>query len=233
MKKILLFSALACAALGAYAEDFGSYFRIELNGKELSNGEKIVSTDLEPLDPEFPEWGAEYKNLDIDVISLKETAVPIYVRVTVDKTTAGGTYMNCLNNYYDEKNGSLASNCIGNPFNQFFMVPSASILAANGNATPMQLQLEAMCNDGNPFVIEGNLYLSACSGESLDEAEQLDDANMTINFAFDKDSSVAEIKASGDKADYYTIQGVKVAQPEESGLYIRVQDGKARKVLVK
>ncbi|MDE6681870.1 MAG: hypothetical protein K2J87_00410, partial [Muribaculaceae bacterium] len=46
-------------------------------------------------------------------------------------------------------------------------------------------------------------------------------------------SGVAEIeKASAAEDAYYTLQGVKVANPT-AGLYIRVADGKASKVLVK
>lgn len=47
-----------------------------------------------------------------------------------------------------------------------------------------------------------------------------------------KSSAVAEIETAEGVAEYYTLQGVKVANPD-NGLYIRVMNGKATKVLVK
>ena len=46
------------------------------------------------------------------------------------------------------------------------------------------------------------------------------------------ESAVSEIEAENGVAEYYTLQGVKVANPE-NGLYIVVKNGKASKVIVK
>ena len=45
-------------------------------------------------------------------------------------------------------------------------------------------------------------------------------------------TAVSEIEAENGVAEYYTLQGVKVANPE-NGLYIVVKNGKASKVIVK
>lgn len=46
------------------------------------------------------------------------------------------------------------------------------------------------------------------------------------------ESGVAAIEAENGEAEFFNLQGVKVAKPE-NGLYIKVQNGKASKVLVK
>lgn len=63
-------------------------------------------------------------------------------------------------------------------------------------------------------------------------------------FAYDKDTdtgkvtvskdtaSAATIEAADGEAAYYTLQGIRVAEPTE-GLYIKVVDGKASKVLIR
>lgn len=53
-----------------------------------------------------------------------------------------------------------------------------------------------------------------------------------IDYNYDITSGVAEIESNDGVAAYYTLQGVKVANPE-NGLYIVVKNGKASKVLVK
>lgn len=235
MKKLLLLTALAGLAFGASAETFGDSFRLEYNGKEYKDGETLASTEFEFIDPENPDWGGEYKNIDVNVINLTEDWKPVFVRIELGENT-GGTYMNCLNNFYNSGSNSLQSNCIAQPFNQFFNVPTKAILEANQQGDrPMQLQLEASnMTSADPFRLEGKLHLAVASGDAADEPEIVEGTEITLNFIFDKDySSVEEIRASGDAAAYYTIQGVRVDAPAENGLYIRVQDGKARKVLVK
>lgn len=44
--------------------------------------------------------------------------------------------------------------------------------------------------------------------------------------------AVSEIEAAGTDAEYYDLNGVKVSAPE-TGLYIRVKDGKASKVIIR
>ncbi len=54
-----------------------------------------------------------------------------------------------------------------------------------------------------------------------------------INYTADvTGSGISEVEVANGAAAYYTLQGVKVANPE-NGLYIKVQNGKASKILVK
>ncbi len=59
----------------------------------------------------------------------------------------------------------------------------------------------------------------------------LDLANMTLTVT-EKTSGIEGIEAENAPAVYYNLQGVEVENPE-NGVYIRVQGGKASKVLVK
>lgn len=53
-----------------------------------------------------------------------------------------------------------------------------------------------------------------------------------LNYDADTVTGVAEIAVENGQEAYYTLQGVRVSTPE-NGLYIRVKDGKASKVIIR
>lgn len=77
--------------------------------------------------------------------------------------------------------------------------------------------------EGKKFQLGFN-YVSTTSGADTWEIRSV---KITGN-----EAGVAGIEIDGADAQYFTLQGVRVAQPE-SGLYIVVKNGKASKVLVK
>lgn len=54
---------------------------------------------------------------------------------------------------------------------------------------------------------------------------------ITINYAADTTSGISDVMVDGnDSAEYFNLQGLRVAQPEAGQIYIRVQNGKASKL---
>lgn len=54
----------------------------------------------------------------------------------------------------------------------------------------------------------------------------------TVTLVTDKPASVGELGASASKAVYYNLHGQKVLNPEK-GMFIKVQDGKSSKVMLR
>lgn len=54
---------------------------------------------------------------------------------------------------------------------------------------------------------------------------------IVVNYAVDTTSGIADVVVDGnDSAEYFNLQGLRVAQPEAGQIYIRVQNGKASKL---
>lgn len=54
---------------------------------------------------------------------------------------------------------------------------------------------------------------------------------ITVNYAVDTTSGISDVMVDGnDSAEYFNLQGLRVAQPEAGQIYIRVQNGKASKL---
>ncbi len=87
------------------------------------------------------------------------------------------------------------------------------------------------------FVNSGSLDLKAFDGKKVqvaflyvsttDAADTWEVRN--LNIKGDKNSGISSIEADAAEAVYYNLQGVRVAEPQ-SGIYVKVQGGKATKV---
>lgn len=80
---------------------------------------------------------------------------------------------------------------------------------------------------GDFKLISGAVYETSMTGTNPDPA-----GNITDDQYKDIETGVASIFAGEGEAAYFNMQGVKVANPE-NGLFIKVVNGKASKVLVK
>lgn len=95
-------------------------------------------------------------------------------------------------------------------------------------AADLQAAGFALAVDNKVPVIEGMQRISFAYGVSGDCTEPTL-LELTVNVS---SSGIAAVEAAEGEAEYYTLQGVKVAAPA-NGLFIRVANGKAQKVLVK
>ena len=63
----------------------------------------------------------------------------------------------------------------------------------------------------------------------MDEGNKV---SLSLKAIYDESVGVENIETEGAEAEYYTLQGVKVANPE-NGVYVKVANGKAEKVVIK
>lgn len=83
--------------------------------------------------------------------------------------------------------------------------------------------------DGNPLTIEANKQYTL-TYIAKDTKTGLESEPKTVSFS--TTVGIAAIEAENGTAEYFTLQGVRVAEPT-NGIYIRVANGKASKVTVK
>lgn len=77
-----------------------------------------------------------------------------------------------------------------------------------------------------PSPATGTLYVKVVRDNSADQTHEY---SFVTNFS--TPTSVEEIEAAQAVAEYFTLQGVKVANPERGKIYIKVAAGKASKVV--
>lgn len=95
-------------------------------------------------------------------------------------------------------------------------------------------------NEGNTFAIDVDKDFGySISGDDLvayigvDDNVSYDEIHINVTANYDDSTvGVGYVEAANAEAEYYTLQGVKVANPEK-GVYVRVANGKAEKVVVK
>ena len=85
--------------------------------------------------------------------------------------------------------------------------------------------------------IEGNKLTVNAAGTikvvAKQEGNEKYAAAQSVEKTINATSGIAEIEAADAQGEYYTLQGVRVAQPAAGAVYIRVAAGKAAKVYVK
>lgn len=97
--------------------------------------------------------------------------------------------------------------------------------------------LLGMMKEGNTFTFKVNknatfkdeamAYLGAG-----DKVAANDGFNINLTITYDQNTGVEAIEAAEVEAEYFNLQGVKVTNPE-AGIYVRVANGKAEKVVIK
>lgn len=230
MKKSLLAILMLGAATAASAQSFSDYFTVSYHDKEIKDGETIYVTDRIDLG---------------DMMYLYEADINVANKQDVPVACAG------VFNYYQPARSVVVADAdfwgypalcymgaaqIGNFGTQGCLPPGALDVAhatlwvpkAGTDTFKWQPHLEGAAADA---VSTYTLTLVQMNGEDPDSLE--DGESMTIYICYsEKDLSAVETIAV-DNADvkYYDLQGRAVKAPQK-GLYIRLSNGKAQKVIL-
>lgn len=116
-----------------------------------------------------------------------------------------------------------------NEDNEFASTSTVTITAAEGatiyyrtnTETDFQVYTE-------PFTISATTSIYAYA---VEEGKQ-QSREVSVTYYYNPSLGIDGIEVENGAAQYYNMQGVRVANPE-NGMYIRVQNGKARKVIIK
>ncbi len=227
MKKFLLLAAVAATFASAKADAFSDAFTITLNGETLTDGQTaVVSTYYEPTIMEYPDLAGiidpEYE-CKAEVFATNITDEPKefqfslnLIEPTPEEFEAGeyGNYQLCY------KYTSASGNCVSASNLHDFFTKLDPISAEEylcmaidqsgfTNYAPVTLQLDMRVMEDDKEAGKSTIY---------------------IKFTHESDITlgVAGIE-SESKAEYFTIQGVRVAEPQKGQIYIVRKGGKVAK----
>lgn len=116
-----------------------------------------------------------------------------------------------------------------NDENQFASTSTVTITAAEGATIYYRTNTEADFQVYNaPFTINATTSIYAYA---VEEGKQ-QSREVSVTYYYNPSLGIDGIEIENGAAQYYNMQGVRVANPE-NGMYIRVQNGKAQKVIIK
>ncbi|MDE6379947.1 MAG: hypothetical protein K2L11_05700 [Muribaculaceae bacterium] len=223
MKKLLLLAALAASFSPAFADGFSENFKLTYEGEPIAPGQTItVNNYYDPIIMEYPElagddWNWKYESkAEIYATNISEEPKQLLFRARIiDPAELGDGMGNLLLCYNYESGGG---NCL-NSFAQF-----------DTNLDPVSAE-EYICIDAKqdgftdftPLTVELEL-------KAVDEEKELGSATLTIVYNHKTDITMAVEGISAEtKAEYFTIQGLRVAEPQKGQLVIERKGDKVAK----
>lgn len=218
MKKSLLFCAIAACAFTANAND---YFTVKFNGQEIENGATIEGHAGDPL------YGKFIYDAEINVINkidaprfmmgnLYYTGNPTMEEAKADMAKWGSLQI-CY------ANGGVAGNdnnctALFEPVGENWASGGTGIMPASSISDKFLWQIHNTMVS-TEVASEYKFVFVMYDGESAD-SKQIPESEFTLNVVFDKNKVAVEgIEAENAPAEYFNMQGVRVAEPE-NGLYI-------------
>ncbi len=229
MKKSLLAILMIGAAATASAQAFSDYFTVSYHGQVINDGDKIYVTDRE----DDGEMGVSYES-HINVVNKQDVPVacaavfnynqPAKSVVEADPATWGYASM-CFSGAA-QVNGSSSQSCLApgalNAGQGTVWVPQAG-----KDTFQWEPHLDLAAADAVSTYTMTIVYM----GDDPDALEEGEGMTFYITYCETEPSAVETIAAENAEAKYYDLQGRAVKAPGK-GLYIRLANGKAQKVIL-
>ena len=222
MKKLLLLAALAATMSPAFAEGFSDSFKVTYEGETLTNGQTvIVDYYWDEIIKEYPEYAGMFppdlkcaaeifvNNITDEPKELMFSLNPVSPEV-IDGDL--GNYQLCF--YFASGTG----NCL----------PDSSVKDFYTLADPVSAEEyvrldvdQVKFTDLSPITLQLNMKDPEVADSEF---------SININFTHKTDISLAVDGIQADtKSEYFTIQGVRVAEPIKGQLYLERKGGKVVK----
>ena len=222
MKKLLLLAALAASFTPSFAEDFSDSFTLTFEGETITDGQTVdVKYYWDPILKEYPELigtmepGDFYTEADIRATNISEEPKVLQfslkllnpaaedfknpdsklgnVQLCYDFETAAG---NCL----EVRDGFLDYYTDIDPVSAEEYIKILVEQRGFNEFTPVSLQLDLRVMDDEEVAATSTIY---------------------VNFTHQADITTGVSTVVSDaNAEYFTIQGVRVAEPQKGQIYI-------------
>lgn len=229
MKKFLLSAALFAVCASASAEDFSKLFKITYNGETIENGQTVVDGYYyDPILKEYPElaggdWQGAYESkAEIFATNISEEPQKLefrmqYVTPTVEEFDANKA-LGYPSLCFSSENGE--ANCLPNPFDFNSEMPKNAVSAEEY----LRMDVEQKdFTDLTPVTIKIEMRV-------MDEGKEIANSHIFVNFTHQTDSTMAvEGIQAESSSEFYTIQGMRVAEPQKGQIYIERKGSKVSK----
>ena len=230
MKKLLLFAAVAAMSMSANADVFSETFKVSCGDKTYASGETITVGEYEdPYAEIMP--GIAYKAV-AHVIATNISEEPWLLRLEMNrvspaigeypvKDTAIGWHQLC----YGFGAGSAGS-CLSTDSETGLVSSEISKEVESGTVLSIDVDQNDFSDPSIPVTYKLDIIMTE-GGEDVDGGS----ATFMINFTHTSlaGASVEGIEIDSADAEYYNMQGVRVANPEKGGMYIVRQGNRAVK----
>ncbi|MCM1490611.1 MAG: hypothetical protein NC095_07290 [Muribaculum sp.] len=222
MKKFLLTAILAAMTASMNAESFADYFKLTFGDKVIENGQTVTEDT----------YYDEYADLGFDDLKSYMAAATVKATNVNDESLNLDFNMTCVNEKtamfqlcYDFE--SAPGNCLGAQNGQ---VTSPANLRSIEAGSFIKLDIHEVDIQDFTTPTTFKLDLSARVGDMKLEGS---DCTIYVNFTHTKDitAAVDGIEVDAASAEYFNLQGVKVAQPEKGSIYIVRKGSKVTKQL--
>lgn len=228
MKKFFLLSALAFGAVCAQAANFSDYFKVSFHGTELKNGDSIiVNPEVFADDPDF-EFGCFYTG-DVEVETVSGEPQALYAEFEYDTPSgpviksdyaAWGAVTLCY------QNAAEGGSCLGNGDDR---VAGHAVLTCKGSGEANAMKL--MCDAAG--TAKENKITAKLNLIAMENGEEIEDADFTVVVTFQSENSAVEgVEAEDAAPEYYSLQGMRVMNPEK-GIYIVKKGAKVYKQVIR
>lgn len=230
MKKSLLFCALAACAFTASAND---YFTVKYEGKEIESGATIEGTAGDPL------YGKLIYSADIEVVSkineprfamgnVYYTGKPTMDEAKSDMATWGSLQV-CFAN--GGVNGD-ENNCTAlfDPVGENWATGGTSIIPSS-SFDKFEWQIHGTMISAD--VASEYQFIFYIYDGADEQSKQIEDSKFVVNIIFDKNKTGVEaIEGVEAEAQYFDLQGRRVAAPEK-GIYLVKRGNKVAKEVIR
>lgn len=229
MKKFLLGAALVAVCASASAEDFSNLFKITYKGETIENGQTVTdSYYYDPILVDYPElagddWNGDYESkAEIFATNISDEPQRLefrlqYVTPTVDEFNANSALGYPSLCFYSE---SGEANCLPNPYDFSSEMPQNAVSAEEY----MRMDVDHMSfTDLTPVTVKLEMRV-------MDEGKEIANAYIFVNFTNKTDITMAvEGIQAESSSEFYTIQGMRVAEPQKGQIYIERKGSKISK----
>lgn len=221
------------------AETSGNVITISINPPITTDGEyfltctnNAVKVDNKPMNVE-----AKFNVLRsiIKEVSIINNGVPAQLTFVEDSDEFGPHWSVSVETEYAEDDEASLTFELPYGYDSVYAMDLNSQIGGDG---PVRYYIpSAELEDAGYKKLENNTLSGLKIGQNAygftycKDGDCLEPTMLMINVAKSIVSGVNEVEVAGEVAEYYTLQGVKVANPEK-GVYIKVAGGKASKVVL-
>lgn len=229
MKKFLLSAALVAVCASANADDFSKLFKLSYNGETIESGQTVTDGYYyDPIIRDYPElagddWDASYENkAEIFATNISEEPQKLEFRLQYVSPTVEEFNANVALGYpslcFFCENGE--ANCLPNAFDFNSEMPQNAVSAEEY----MRMDVEHMSfTDLTPVTVKLEMRV-------MDEDKEIASGYIFVNFTNTTDVTMAvEGIQAESSSEYYTIQGIRVAEPQKGQIYIERKGSKISK----
>lgn len=227
MKKILLLAALAASCAPAFADEFSDIFTLTYEGETITDGQTITVKDYyDPIIRDYPELNGvmdpDYESAaDIHANNISDEPKELQFSLNVITPTAAefnageyGFYQLCYS--YQSGGGT----CLEQETISKFVTDIDPVSAEEYMSMDIH---QKSFKDFTPVTLQLDLRV-------MDEDKEVATSTIYINFTHEFDSTLAVNGIEAETtAEYFTIQGIRVAEPQKGQIYIERKGSKVVK----